>query len=97
MYTFMEVRCPNCGSPAHRHLYDEGLSRCQSCPDQQVAQTECPECDYLMVICWKDGKVLEAHSPGRSGILASCSSPQPYPIYARPQVGISRAIARTLA
>jgi len=64
MRTHLDIRCPNCGSLAQRHLFDEGESICQSCPDQQVSQTECPSCDYLLVMCWKNGKVLEAYAPG---------------------------------
>lgn len=96
MHTFMEVRCPNCGSPAHRQHCDEGLPSCQLCPDQQVIQTECLACDYLMVMCWKNGKVLEAYAPGRSEIPSSYSSSQSCPIYTRPQIVIAQAIARTL-
>jgi hypothetical protein len=64
MHTHLEIYCPNCGSLAQRHLFDEGAAICQSCPDQQVSQTECPSCDYLLVMCWKNGKVLEAYAPG---------------------------------
>jgi hypothetical protein len=64
MHTYLDIRCPNCGSLAHRHLFDEGAAICQSCPDQQVVQTECPVCDYLLVMCWKNGRVLEAYAPG---------------------------------
>lgn len=59
----LKIRCPNCGRFAWRHLFDEEATLCQSCPDRQVAQTECPSCDYLLVMCWKNGQVLEAHTP----------------------------------
>jgi hypothetical protein len=68
MHTHLDICCPNCGSLAQRHLFDEGAAICQSCPDQQVSQTECPSCDYLLVMCRKNGKVLEAYAPGITAI-----------------------------
>jgi hypothetical protein len=53
--TVIEVRCPNCGSPAERHhLNTERLTR-----------TQCAVCDYLMVTCSLTARVIEAYAPGR--------------------------------
>ena len=50
------VRCPNCGSHGERHhLVDQALMR-----------TQCPKCDYFMLICSDSGKVIEAYAPGLS-------------------------------
>lgn len=49
-----QVRCPNCGSEAERHHL---LS-------SQLTRTQCPACDYLMVMCSRSGRVVEAYAPG---------------------------------
>lgn len=49
-----KVCCPNCGSPAEREYF----------PNNQVTQTSCPTCDYLMVSCVQTGQVLESYAPG---------------------------------
>lgn len=66
MNSIQTVHCPNCGSLAQRRFFDSDSPVYQACPDHQVAQTECPVCDYLMVMCWKNASVLEAYAPGRS-------------------------------
>lgn len=63
MHISLDIRCSNCGNFAQRHLCDEETS-CQTCPDQLIARTECPHCDYLLIMCWKNGQVLEAYAPG---------------------------------
>lgn len=63
----MEIRCPNCGSLAQRLLSD-CLPTGRKCPARQVTQTECPVCDYFMVMCGQNGRVLEAYAPGRQGL-----------------------------
>ncbi|UIE36127.1 replication restart DNA helicase PriA [Leptodesmis sichuanensis] len=51
-----EICCPNCGKPAERHtLLLEKLIR-----------TQCPACDYLMILCAQTAKVVEAYAPGIS-------------------------------
>lgn len=50
------IRCPNCGSFAER----------QYSLEKQLTQTQCHECDYLMVTCAHSGRVLEAYAPGIS-------------------------------
>ena len=54
--TVQTVHCPNCGSLAERHHI---LS-------SQVTRTQCEVCDYLMVMCDRTGKVIEAYAPGIS-------------------------------
>lgn len=48
------ICCPNCGSRAERSYVS----------DAEQTQTQCLNCDYLMVTCARSGKVLEAYSPG---------------------------------
>ncbi|MEP0911389.1 replication restart DNA helicase PriA [Leptolyngbya sp. ST-U4] len=50
------IRCPNCGSPGER-LY---------LVNQQLIQTQCPTCDYLLITCSRTGNVIEAYAPGIS-------------------------------
>ena len=54
MQIIQEIRCPNCGSEAERHHL---LS-------SQLMRTQCPTCDYLMVMCYRTGRVIEAYAPG---------------------------------
>lgn len=75
MDTLMEIRCPNCGSVAQRLLSDR-LPTGYKCPAQQIAQTECPVCDYFMAMCWQNGAVLEAYAPGIQGNTATATRPQ---------------------
>ena len=58
------VRCPNCGNAAKRHYFHSSEATYSCCPRRQVIQTECPSCDYLMVICSRNGSVVEAAAPG---------------------------------
>ncbi len=66
MYTthFQTVRCPNCGSSAQRRYFNSFEATYRSCQGNQVIQTECRACDYLMVMCSLNGSVVEAHAPG---------------------------------
>ena len=48
------IRCPNCGSEAERYYL----------LNSQLTRTQCPTCDYLMVMCSRTGKVVEAYAPG---------------------------------
>ena len=54
MRTVQITRCPNCGNEAERHHL---LS-------SQLTRTQCPTCDYLMVMCSRTGRVIEAYAPG---------------------------------
>lgn len=55
------IYCPNCGDRANKYIIDNSLIR-----------TACEHCDYLLVQCFKTGKVIEAYAPGisYSGISA---------------------------
>ena len=56
------VRCPNCGDMATRsHIISKEVGY-GNCHEKRVIQTECPHCDYLMVIGFASGNVIEAHS-----------------------------------
>lgn len=80
MPTSLKIHCPNCGRMAQRHFYDGGMA-CQGCPDPAVAKTECSHCDYLLTMCWGNGRVLEAYAPGtvaevkRSSVLTPTYRP----------------------
>ncbi|WP_110986629.1 replication restart DNA helicase PriA [Acaryochloris thomasi] len=57
------VCCPNCGDrSASRRYFTSADAR--KCKGGLVSQIECPACDYLMVTCTEDGRVLEAYSSG---------------------------------
>lgn len=55
------IHCPNCGSSAERHYLGQ----------QQLTRTQCSNCDYLMIVCQKTGKVIEAYAPGITAVIAS--------------------------
>jgi hypothetical protein len=79
----MMIRCPNCGSFAHRLLSD-CLPTGDKCPANQIMQTECPVCDYFMVTCWQTGAVLEAYAPGRYEATATTTTTSKPPIVLLP-------------
>ena len=58
------VRCPNCGSEAQRLYFKSNEAIYSSCSGNQIIQTECDQCDYLMVMCSLSGNIVEAHAPG---------------------------------
>lgn len=60
MSEVQRVRCPNCGDFAERQV----LSDRQEPGCDYVVQTACEACDYLMVMGFPAGKVLEAYAPG---------------------------------
>ncbi|MDJ0745157.1 MAG: hypothetical protein QNJ32_17605 [Xenococcaceae cyanobacterium MO_167.B27] len=62
--TIQTIQCPNCGSNAIRRYFTSSEAAYCSCPKKQVIKTECPVCDYLMVMCSLSGSVLEAQFPG---------------------------------
>lgn len=64
--SIQKISCPNCGSKASRTHFTSNNAAYRSCPNKQVIQTECPVCDYLMVMCSLNGSVLEAEFPGTS-------------------------------
>ena len=55
-----KISCPNCGSKAIRRYFTSNETAHSNCPNKQVVYTECPVCDYLMVMCSLSGNVLEA-------------------------------------
>ena len=55
-----KISCPNCGSKAMRRYFTSNETAHSNCPNKQVVYTECPICDYLMVMCSLSGNVLEA-------------------------------------
>ena len=57
----LRVPCPNCGGKATRQYFTNTKeARYSNCPQNQVVQTECDYCDYLMVMCLFNGNVIEA-------------------------------------
>ncbi|HLP88741.1 MAG TPA: replication restart DNA helicase PriA [Nostocaceae cyanobacterium] len=54
MQTLHKIYCPNCGSSAERRYISHS----------QTTHTQCPSCDYLMIICTRTGRVVEAYAPG---------------------------------
>ncbi|MEM9807227.1 MAG: replication restart DNA helicase PriA [Cyanobacteria bacterium P01_D01_bin.56] len=55
------IHCPNCGKFAERHHLNS----------QHLTRTQCSSCDYLMIVCKKTGKVIEAYAPGITSAIAS--------------------------
>ncbi len=89
----MVVCCPNCGSRAYRHFLSDRQLNCCKCPDNQVVQTECPVCDYLMVMCWQNGRVIEAYVSGRQAVTHTSVTHQvPYLLHPEPTSTSPKAI-----
>ena len=63
------VRCPNCGDFAERQL----LSDRQAVGCDHVIQTACAACDYLMIMGFPAGRVLEAYAPGQASFAQPSS------------------------
>ncbi|WP_246559635.1 replication restart DNA helicase PriA [Leptothoe kymatousa] len=59
--TIQSIHCPNCGKAAERHYLNS----------QQLTRTQCSSCDYLMIVCQRTGKVIEAYAPGFASVFAS--------------------------
>jgi hypothetical protein len=74
MQVTQEVRCPNCGCQALRHILSDRLPQTLKCPNHEALQTECPACDYLMVMCTLNGAVVEGYAPG----IAATASAKEY-------------------
>ncbi len=76
MQVQQNIRCPNCGDAAERYYV---LS-------SQLTRTQCNSCDYLMIMCARTGRVVEAYAPGihPSAVVASPAvdhKPHPLPIH----------------
>ncbi len=82
------VRCPNCGSEAQRRYFNSNEAIHSSCSGNQVIQTECDQCDYLMVMCFLNGNVVEAYAPG-TGTFTAQSPGNCFPAMAVPDNGLS--------
>lgn len=77
MKIVQKIRCPNCGSEGERHHL----------LGSQLTRTECPSCDYLMVMCSRTGRVIEAYAPGiypaaMTSLPGVVRKPHPLPIHA---------------
>ncbi len=56
------VCCPNCGAKAQRFFF-MSYSRLRSIPQtDRIIHTECPICDYLMIMSSLNGRVIEAQN-----------------------------------
>lgn len=64
--------CPNCGSKATRTYFSSREAFYHRCAGHQMIQTECPACDYLMVMCARNGIVIEAYAPSTSAPVNHC-------------------------
>ena len=62
-----QIPCPNCGGVANRRYFISDEAIYPRCPGERIIQTECPECDYLLVICSLSGSVIEACLSSTSG------------------------------
>jgi ribosomal protein L37E len=70
------IRCPNCGSKAERRYFISEEPTYSFCPSHHVIQTECAACDYLMVMCLRNAKVVEAYAPSTSNSKCPNSTPR---------------------
>ncbi|MEL6469093.1 MAG: replication restart DNA helicase PriA [Cyanobacteria bacterium J06623_4] len=55
------VHCPTCGSTAERYYL----------ADVEQVRTQCACCDYLMVLCARTGRVMEAYAPSFAPALSA--------------------------
>ena len=67
MSAIQRVRCPNCGDFAER----QELSDRQAPDCDRVVQTACEACDYLMIMGFPAGRVLEAYAPSQLSFIQS--------------------------
>lgn len=66
MVTMQTIHCPHCGKLALRQRYGS------------VSHTQCPHCDYVLTMCDRTGRVLEAYTPeithvGQYGANLTCT------------------------
>lgn len=62
MSAIQRIRCPNCGDFAERQVLSDSLPA----EGDYVVKTVCEACDYLLIMGFPTGKVLEAYAPGKS-------------------------------
>ena len=60
------IPCPNCGGTANRRYFTSHEAIYNSCQGNYIIQTECPVCDYLLVMCSLNGSVIEAYPSSTS-------------------------------
>ncbi|MEM0978713.1 MAG: hypothetical protein AAGH78_00430 [Cyanobacteria bacterium P01_H01_bin.58] len=91
MPAIQRIRCPNCGNFAERQV----LSDCQAPECDYVVQTTCEACDYLMIMGFPAGKVLEAYAPGQA-ISVQHSPEDKTPCWMKPQGLMSTCTERKI-
>ena len=55
------VPCSNCGAQAIRKHFSNQVTKYTFCPENRIIQTECPNCDSLLIMCALNGNVVEAY------------------------------------
>ena len=60
------VSCPNCGGRATRYCTPHLETDPHSGPKHLICRTECPDCDYLMMMCVTEGELTQVYSPDLS-------------------------------
>ncbi len=68
------IPCPNCGGKANRRYFISNETIYHRCQGDRIIQTECPECDYLLVMCSLSGSVIEAYSSSTSAKIRHLTS-----------------------
>ena len=66
IHTAQTICCSQCGATARRLYFTSSYSTHLKCPGRLIHQVECPSCDYLLVSCAVDGRVVEAYGEGIS-------------------------------
>ncbi|MCM1984821.1 hypothetical protein [Lyngbya confervoides] len=70
------VHCPTCGSLAKRQLITIELASLPHREERpQCIRTECPHCDYLMVLCVCENQLTQVYAP-ITNLTRAVSSPQ---------------------
>lgn len=71
MSAIQRIRCPNCGDFAERQVLCDRLpAECD-----YVVKTACEACDYLLIMGFPNGRVLEAYAPGMNSASPSLRWP----------------------
>lgn len=60
------IPCPNCGGAANRRYFISNEAIYHRQKGARIIQTECPVCDYLLVMCSLSGRVIEAYPSSTS-------------------------------